>query len=162
MTGLTGHPIVGVRVYPLFQRTKLIDLWSRDTLSGSKMSNPSGSRLLQYQVFRRPGCTMAPSASSSTRPRPDQKSKKRRGLASSPIVDSIKPKTKRTRLTVDTLRWQPVKATGFSGMDEGGGMMMLEELDDVLVEWDEDESGRKVARFVVSFGVLVIFGFMGD
>jgi hypothetical protein len=29
-------------------------------------------------------------------------------------------------------------------------MMMLEELDDVDVEWEEDEGGRKVARFVVS------------
>lgn len=27
--------------------------------------------------------------------------------------------------------------------------MMLEELDDVDVEWEEDEEGRKVARFVV-------------
>ena len=28
--------------------------------------------------------------------------------------------------------------------------MMLEELDDVGVEWEEDERGRKVARLVVS------------
>ena len=29
-------------------------------------------------------------------------------------------------------------------------MMMLEELDDVGVEWEQDAGGRKVARFVVS------------
>jgi hypothetical protein len=29
-------------------------------------------------------------------------------------------------------------------------MMMLEELEGVGVEWEEDDKGRKVARFVVS------------
>jgi ATP-dependent RNA helicase DDX24/MAK5 len=36
-------------------------------------------------------------------------------------------------------------------MDAGGGMMMLEELDGVGIEWEQQDDGRKVARFVVSF-----------
>ena len=57
-------------------------------------------------------------------------------------------------LSAENLQWRPVKAFSFPGMDDGGGMMMLEELDDVGVEWVEDELGRKVAHFVV--GLLVV------
>ena len=57
---------------------------------------------------------------------------------------------KATKSLVDGLGWRPVNTSSFAGMDDGGGMMMFEELDGVDVAWDEDQSGRKVARFVVS------------
>jgi ATP-dependent RNA helicase DDX24/MAK5 len=58
----------------------------------------------------------------------------------------------RTRLPANDLKWRKVDTTteAFAGMDEGGGMMMLEELDDVDVEWEEDGHGGKVAKFIVS------------
>lgn len=59
------------------------------------------------------------------------------------------PPAKKRRLGADELSWIEIKTSQFAGMDEGGGMMMLEELDDVGVEWDE-EGGTKIARFVVS------------
>ncbi|WRT63931.1 uncharacterized protein IL334_000858 [Kwoniella shivajii] len=58
---------------------------------------------------------------------------------------SVKP---RARLAATDLRWKPVNTSSFSGIDGGGGMMMLEELDDVTIEWDESANGRKVAKFV--------------
>lgn len=48
----------------------------------------------------------------------------------------------------DSLTWKPVKTSSFSGIDGGGGMMMLEELEDVGIEWEEADGGRKVAKFV--------------
>ena len=68
----------------------------------------------------------------------------------------IKPpatKSNRTKLSADALPWKSVKTASFSGVDGGGGMMMLEELDDVDVEWEEHDDGRKTARFVVSLPV---------
>ncbi|OCF44081.1 ATP-dependent RNA helicase MAK5 [Kwoniella heveanensis CBS 569] len=56
----------------------------------------------------------------------------------------------RTRLAAESLKWKPVHTSSFSGVDGGGGMMMLEELEDVGIEWEEDVGGRKVARFVAS------------
>ena len=61
---------------------------------------------------------------------------------------SSKVAAPRERLAANSLKWKTVKNTAsFAGIDEGGGMMMLEELDDVGVEWQE-ESGAKIARFV--------------
>lgn len=57
---------------------------------------------------------------------------------------------KRPRVNADSLKWKAVKTASFAGMDEGGGMMMLEELDGVDVEWEQDDNGSKIARFVVS------------
>ncbi|WWC58365.1 uncharacterized protein I303_100905 [Kwoniella dejecticola CBS 10117] len=54
----------------------------------------------------------------------------------------------RQRLAPNELKWKTVNTPSFSGIDGGGGMMMLEELDDVDIEWEEAENGRKVARFV--------------
>ena len=53
------------------------------------------------------------------------------------------------RIKTDSLAWKPVNTSNIVGIDEGGGMMMLEELEDVGVEWEEGETGTKVARFVV-------------
>lgn len=62
---------------------------------------------------------------------------------------SSEPKVKRERLSAASLPWKSMKNTAsFAGIDEGGGMMMLEELDDVGVEWEE-EGGARIARFVV-------------
>ena len=56
---------------------------------------------------------------------------------------------KKEYLSADALQWKKVKNTAsFAGIDEGGGMMMLEELDDVGIEWQE-ENGNKIAKFVV-------------
>lgn len=54
------------------------------------------------------------------------------------------------RLSTSELKWRTVPTSSISALDDGGGMMMLEELDDVGVEWDDDGRGAKVARFVVS------------
>ncbi len=80
---------------------------------------------------------------------PHEKRRTRDSSSSSAQKAKNGAQLRRTRLPAETLRWKPIKATGFPGMDGGGGMMMLEELDDVDVEWEEDEEGRKVARFVV-------------
>lgn len=57
---------------------------------------------------------------------------------------------KKKRIRSDQLKWKEVKTSSLPGMDAGGGMMMLEELDGVGIEWEQQEDGRKVARFVVS------------
>jgi len=59
------------------------------------------------------------------------------------------------RLRADELPWQTVNTSTLPGMDGGGGMMMLEELDGVGVEWIEDEAGHKTARFTVSVDIQV-------
>lgn len=65
-------------------------------------------------------------------------------------LSEAEPKLPKERLAADSLQWKAVKNTAsFAGIDEGGGMMMLEELDDVGVEWTE-EGGAKIAKFVVS------------
>lgn len=51
-------------------------------------------------------------------------------------------------VAADSLTWKPVKTSSFSGIDGGGGMMMLEELEDVGIEWEEADGGRKIAKFV--------------
>jgi hypothetical protein len=65
-----------------------------------------------------------------------------------PKVD--KP-SKRSRFDIpsDTLKWKPVKTAPVAGFDEGGGMMMLEELEGVDVQWEEGINGQKVAHFKV-------------
>ena len=62
---------------------------------------------------------------------------------------SKKPKSSRFHFPSDNLKWKAVKAAPVGGFDEGGGMMMLEELDDVGVEWEEGLNGQKTARFIV-------------
>ncbi|KAK8861716.1 ATP-dependent RNA helicase MAK5 [Kwoniella newhampshirensis] len=66
-----------------------------------------------------------------------------------PSASAAAPKPK-VRLSANTLKWKPVKTSSFSGIDGGGGMMMLEELEDVGIEWDEDEGGRKTAKFIAA------------
>ncbi|WVR03687.1 hypothetical protein IAU60_000682 [Kwoniella sp. DSM 27419] len=85
---------------------------------------------------------------------------KRKASALDPRKSKLKRKQKssstavvprsRARLTQDELRWKPVHISSFAGIDGGGGMMMLEELDDVGIEWEEDQSGRKTAKFVAA------------
>jgi len=75
---------------------------------------------------------------------------KKRSKASSSTSVEPKPTAPRERISANDLKWRTVKNTAsFAGIDEGGGMMMLEELDDVGIEWQE-ESGAKIAKFVVS------------
>lgn len=69
--------------------------------------------------------------------------------SSSTSSQKVKSKSSRARVHADALKWKSVKTASFGGMDEGGGMMMLEELDGVGIEWEEDQNGSKVARFVV-------------
>ncbi|WVQ78919.1 ATP-dependent RNA helicase MAK5 [Cryptococcus sp. DSM 104549] len=82
------------------------------------------------------------------RPHPHRRSKPKSSARSAEPV-AVAP---RKRLAANTLTWKPVKTSSFSGVDGGGGMMMLEELDDVGIEWEEQEGGRKVARFVEAEG----------
>jgi ATP-dependent RNA helicase DDX24/MAK5 len=70
--------------------------------------------------------------------------------ASSAAQVASVPKARKERLAADALKWRTLNPASFSGFDDGGGMMMLEELDDVAVEWETAEGGMKVARFVVS------------
>ncbi|KIR59411.1 ATP-dependent RNA helicase MAK5 [Cryptococcus bacillisporus CA1873] len=72
-----------------------------------------------------------------------------------PKKKSVGPSAKSTAeqkpkkyVAADSLTWKPVKTSSFSGIDGGGGMMMLEELEDVGIEWEEADGGRKVAKFV--------------
>lgn len=58
------------------------------------------------------------------------------------------PKTKK-RLRADELNWMSVNTSSLPGMDAGGGMMMLEELDGVGVEWEDGPDGGRTARFIV-------------
>lgn len=86
-----------------------------------------------------------PSAQISKRPK-----QKKRSKASSSAVAELKPTAPKERIPTSDLKWRTVKNTAsFAGIDEGGGMMMLEELDDVGIEWQE-QSGAKIAKFVAS------------
>ncbi|ORX35309.1 P-loop containing nucleoside triphosphate hydrolase protein [Kockovaella imperatae] len=76
----------------------------------------------------------------------EQLNKQARG--SQHAVKKAKSKMVRERLDAEDLQWKPVQMPSFAGMDGGGGMMMLEELDGVDVTWEEDLAGRKIARFV--------------
>ncbi|ODN77156.1 ATP-dependent RNA helicase MAK5 [Cryptococcus amylolentus CBS 6039] len=60
----------------------------------------------------------------------------------------VKVPTKGQYIPSKSLSWKPVKTSAFSGMDAGGGMMMLEELEDVGIEWEEAQGGQKVAKFI--------------
>lgn len=75
------------------------------------------------------------------------------GSKRSRLNSSDKPakRTKSSKFHVasDSLKWKPVKGASVAGFDEGGGMMMLEELDNVAVEWEEGLNGQKVAKFIV-------------
>lgn len=63
-----------------------------------------------------------------------------------------KPKTTTKRkVNAADLKWKTVNTSTVSAMDGGGGMLMLEELDGVGVEWVEEGGGRR-ATFVVSVG----------
>ncbi|KAI9632805.1 P-loop containing nucleoside triphosphate hydrolase protein [Dioszegia hungarica] len=86
---------------------------------------------------------------SSSKPK---KGNKRARIASSAASTSDAPKAKKDRLTAESLQWRTLNPASFSGFDDGGGMMMLEELDDVGVEWETAEGGMKVARFVAAEG----------
>ncbi|KAK4688530.1 ATP-dependent RNA helicase DDX24/MAK5, partial [Tremellales sp. Uapishka_1] len=68
--------------------------------------------------------------------------------ASKKRKSTVSKATKRSRLTADSLQWKTVKTSTLPGMDDGGGMMMLEELDGVGVEWEEGEGGSKLARYI--------------
>lgn len=95
--------------------------------------------------------TMSPSAgSSSKRSRPTSTSAP--AAAAEKPVKRIKPS--RFHVASDSLKWKPVKTAPVAGFDEGGGMMMLEELDDVDVEWEEGMNGQKVAKFIVCLADL--------
>lgn len=64
----------------------------------------------------------------------------------------------RRRIKRDDLPWKKVNTSILPGMDAGGGMMMLEELDGVAIEWEEDGRGGRTARFVVSWLYWAVLG----
>jgi len=67
---------------------------------------------------------------------------------------SKKSKSSRFNIPSDALNWKPVKTAAVGGFDDGGGMMMFEELDGVDVKWEEGLNGQKTAKFIVC---LVIY-----
>ncbi len=48
--------------------------------------------------------------------------------------------------TIEDLEWKEVTRPSAAGIDEAGGMLMLEEVEDVEVIWEETSHGR-VAKF---------------
>jgi hypothetical protein len=85
-------------------------------------------------------------------PIPHKQSKKAQRRAAAAVqsrpVNQSRP---RVRVAQDSLRWNPVSTNGvMGGLDDTGGMMMLEELDGVDVEWETGVGGSKTARFMVS------------
>lgn len=60
-----------------------------------------------------------------------------------------KPKSSRFVIPSDSLKWKPVKTGPVAGFDDGGGMMMFEELEGVDVQWEEGLNGQKTAKFLV-------------
>ncbi|BEI79786.1 hypothetical protein CcaverHIS002_0103150 [Cutaneotrichosporon cavernicola] len=71
-------------------------------------------------------------------PKPKAKAKKRESAGERP----------KKRLRADELRWTTVNTSTLPGMDAGGGMMMLEEIEGVAVEWEDDAKGGRTAKFV--------------
>ena len=80
-------------------------------------------------------------------PQKHEKTKSSSSVRRSP--KQIKRSAARHGLPMDGLEWKTVKLGSMAGLDEGGGMMMLEELDGVDVQWQEDEEGRRVASLIV-------------
>ncbi|KAL7420114.1 ATP-dependent RNA helicase [Cryptotrichosporon argae] len=78
----------------------------------------------------------------------------KRGMAP-PVAAS-----KKRNVDAGELRWRAVPTSGV-GMDEGGGMLELEELDGVGIEWEE-VAGRKVARFVADEQAIELAGELAD
>ncbi|BEJ10856.1 hypothetical protein CspHIS471_0102780 [Cutaneotrichosporon sp. HIS471] len=74
----------------------------------------------------------------SPKPKPKPKAKKRESGGERP----------KKRLRADELRWTTVNMSSLPGMDAGGGMMMLEEIEGVAVEWEDDVKGGRTAKFV--------------
>lgn len=60
-----------------------------------------------------------------------------------------KSKSSRFIIPSDSLKWKPVKTGPVAGFDDGGGMMMFEELEGVDVQWEEGLNGQKTAKFLV-------------
>ncbi|GMK59849.1 hypothetical protein CspeluHIS016_0900660 [Cutaneotrichosporon spelunceum] len=64
-------------------------------------------------------------------------------------TDRLRPKK---RLRADELQWRAVATSSLSGIDAGGGMMMLEEIEGVGVEWEDNPEGGRTAKFVTRKG----------
>jgi hypothetical protein len=73
-------------------------------------------------------------------PEPEQDEQPRRSKS-----EYKKSKSSRFIIPSDSLKWTgPV-----AGFDDGGGMMMFEELEGVDVQWEEGLNGQKTAKFLV-------------
>lgn len=76
---------------------------------------------------------------------------KKRSLKRKLLSNSIQRDAKRRKLYkdapgIDGLNWKVVQRPSAAGIDEAGGMLMLEEVDNVEVYYEETPKGR-VAKF---------------
>lgn len=83
-------------------------------------------------------------------PAPKLGGKRKLSVGKSKLSGENKVVKTQKRLRADQLDWRSVATSSLPGMDAGGGMMMLEELDGVGVEWEDGPDGGRTARFVVS------------
>jgi len=116
-----------------------------------KLVRPSS--LLFFRTHTQASYSMAiERASSSKRRRSEAKADQHveaEELRSKAERRSKKSKSSRFNIPSDALNWKPVKTAPMGGFDDGGGMMMFEELDGVDVKWEEGANGQKTAKFVV-------------
>lgn len=82
---------------------------------------------------------------------------KRKILGNSPDHrPSKRQKVAKKHLALDELAWKVVERPSAAGIDEEGGMLMLEEVDDVEVYYEETENG-KIAKFrQVGVSIIVL------
>ena len=78
---------------------------------------------------------------------------KKRKLRDAAGKQSKEKKQRKKELLPDQLGWKEVKRPKEVGLDEFEGMLMLEEVDDVEVIYEETDHGR-IAKFIVSILIL--------
>lgn len=75
---------------------------------------------------------------------PKQRILKRKLRANADNQPVKRQKLHSERLTVDGLPWKVVSRPSAAGIDEAGGMLMLEEVEGVEVSYEETPNGRVV------------------
>jgi ATP-dependent RNA helicase DDX24/MAK5 len=73
---------------------------------------------------------------------------KKRKLAANASKQKSNKKAKRREVLPSTLSWKEVKRPKEAGLDDFEGMLMLEEVDDVEIIYEETTNGR-IAKFMV-------------
>lgn len=74
------------------------------------------------------------------------------GSTSKTQASSSTPKAKANKIRAEELDWKKLSVDSYEGGTfdgDEGGMLLLEEVDGVDVQWEEDEAGRKKAVLMV-------------